>query len=44
MRWRLPSGINFPPVIGMLIGIDPVKLHYSVKDIRGKPSDMHWCN
>lgn len=44
MRWRFLLGINFLLVIGMLIGIDFVKLYYLVKDICGKFSDMYWCN
>ena len=41
-KWENPQDINFPdlgprPVVNMLIGIDYVELHYSIKEICGQP-------
>ena len=43
-KWVHPKDISFPnvawnPVVDILIGLDYADLHYSVKDIRGQPSE-----
>jgi len=41
-NWNQLKDINFPylgslPIVDILIGIDYAALHYSIKDVRGKP-------
>ena len=43
-NWPHLSGIQFPepaphPLVDILIGIDQIDLHYSLKDVKGRPGD-----